>query len=91
MSLLQVQKISKSFGGRSLFSEASLSVNENEHIGVIGPNGAGKTTLFKMIAGTESFDSGEIVKRQGLRIGYLEQESDWDLDDTGEDKIYFYY
>ncbi len=85
MSLLQVQKISKSFGGRSLFSEASLSVNENEHIGVIGPNGAGKTTLFKMIAGTESFDSGVIVKRQGLRIGYLEQESDWDLNDTGED------
>lgn len=85
MSLLQVQKISKSFGGRSLFHEASLSVNENEHIGVIGPNGAGKTTLFKMIAGTETFDSGVIVKRQGLRIGYLEQESDWDLNDTGED------
>ena len=85
MSLLQVQKISKSFGGRSLFSEASLSVNENEHIGVIGPNGAGKTTLFKMIAGKETFDSGEIVKRQGLRIGYLEQESDWNLDETGED------
>ncbi len=85
MSLLQVQKISKSFGGRSLFENASLSVNENEHIGVIGPNGAGKTTLFKMIAGQETFDSGEIVKRQGLRIGYLEQESDWKLTDTAED------
>lgn len=84
MSLLQVQKISKSFGGRSLFENASLSVNVNEHIGVIGPNGAGKTTLFKMIAGQETFDSGEIVKRQGLRIGYLEQESDWKLSETAE-------
>lgn len=70
-----------------MFDGASLSVNENEHIGVIGPNGAGKTTLFKMIAGTESFDSGEIVKRQGLRIGYLEQESDWNLTDTAEDYL----
>lgn len=85
MNLLQIQKISKSFGGRTLISEASLSVNEDEHIGVIGPNGAGKTTLFKMIAGVESFDSGEIIKKQGLRIGYLEQESDWNLTEPAVD------
>src|SRR3989338_6276242 len=87
MSLLQVQKISKSFGGRTLFEGASLSVNENEHIGVIGPNGAGKTTLFKIITGLESYDSGEVVKRQGLRIGYLEQESEWNLTDLAEDYL----
>lgn len=85
MNLLQIQKISKSFGGRTLISEASLSVNEDEHIGVIGPNGAGKTTLFKMIAGVESFDSGEVIKKQGLRIGYLEQESDWNLTEAAEE------
>ena len=84
MNLLQVQKISKSYGGRSILNEASLSVNDNEHIGIIGPNGAGKTTLFKMIAGIESFESGVIIKRQGLRIGYLEQESDWNLTDSAE-------
>ena len=84
MNLLQIQKISKSYGGRSIFDMASLSVNENEHIGVIGPNGAGKTTLFKMIANVESKDSGEIIKRQGLRIGYLEQEAEWNLDIAAE-------
>src|SRR3989338_11378219 len=71
----------------SLLQGASLSVNENEHIGVIGPNGAGKTTLFKIITGLESYDSGEVVKRQGLRIGYLEQESEWNLTDLAEDYL----
>ncbi|MFZ3229490.1 MAG: ATP-binding cassette domain-containing protein [Pseudobdellovibrio sp.] len=85
MNLLQIQKISKSFGGRTLINGASLSVNEDEHIGVIGPNGAGKTTLFKMIAGLESYDSGEVIKKQGLRIGYLEQESDWNLTESSVD------
>lgn len=85
MNLLQIQKISKSFGGRTLIDQASLSVNEDEHIGVIGPNGAGKTTLFKMIAGLETYDSGELIKKQGLRIGYLEQESDWNLDEAAEE------
>ncbi len=84
MNLLQVQKISKSYGGRNILSEASLAVNVDEHIGVIGPNGAGKTTLFKMIAGIESYDDGVIIKKQGLRIGYLEQESDWNLTDSAE-------
>lgn len=87
MNLLQIQKLTKSFGGRTLIDQASLSVNEDEHIGVIGPNGAGKTTLFKMIAGIESFDSGEVIKKQGLRIGYLEQESDWNLTDIAEDYL----
>ncbi|MBC7465094.1 MAG: ATP-binding cassette domain-containing protein [Bdellovibrio sp.] len=85
MNLLQIQKISKSFGGRTLINEASLSVNVDEHIGVIGPNGAGKTTLFKMIAGLESYDSGEVIKQKGLRIGYLEQESDWNLTEAAEE------
>lgn len=84
MNLLQVQKISKSYGGRSVLDDASLAINENEHIGIIGPNGAGKTTLFKIITGIEPFDSGEIIKKQGLRIGYLEQESDWNLTDSAE-------
>lgn len=84
MNLLQVQKISKSYGGRNILSDASLAVNEDEHIGIIGPNGAGKTTLFKMIAGIETYDSGVIIKKQGLRIGYLEQESDWNLIDSAE-------
>lgn len=49
-------------------------MNVGEHIGVIGPNGAGKTTLFKVLAGLDEFDSGQIVRSHKLRLGYLAQE-----------------
>lgn len=84
MNLLQLQKGFKNFADKVLFSDASFSINEGEHVGVIGPNGAGKTTLFKILIGQETLDSGEIVRSQQLRIGYLEQESDWSLDQTSE-------
>lgn len=87
MNLLQLQKGFKNFADKVLFSDASFAVNEGEHIGVIGPNGAGKTTLFKILIEQESLDSGEIVRSQQLRIGYLEQESDWSLDQTSEDYL----
>jgi len=80
MNLLQVKNATKQYGSKILFDGAGFSVNENEHIGVIGPNGAGKTTLFKVLTGQIDFDSGEIVKSNQLRLGYLEQESDWSLD-----------
>jgi ATP-binding cassette, subfamily F, member 3 len=84
MNLLQLYNASKQYGSKILFDRAQFSVNDNEHIGVIGPNGAGKTTLFKVIAGEETLDSGEITKANQLRIGYLEQESDWTLDQIAE-------
>jgi ATP-binding cassette subfamily F protein 3 len=79
MNLLQVVGGTKQIGPRTLFEKISLSVNADEHIGVIGPNGAGKTTLFKIIAGLSELDEGHIVRSQQLRLGYLQQESDWDL------------
>jgi ATP-binding cassette subfamily F protein 3 len=84
MNLLQLYNASKQYGSKILFDKAQFSVNENEHIGVIGPNGAGKTTLFKILAGEETLDSGEITKGNQLRIGYLEQESDWTLNQIAE-------
>lgn len=84
MNLLQVQNLSKSYGSRILFERAQVAINEGEHVGVIGPNGAGKTTFFKIIAGIEEADSGLVIKMQGLRLGYLEQESDWDIQQTVE-------
>ena len=74
LNLLQVQDAIKSFGARALFSNLKLSVNEGEHIGVIGPNGAGKTTMFRILAGFDEFDAGQIVRSQRLRLGYLAQE-----------------
>jgi ATP-binding cassette subfamily F protein 3 len=87
MNLLQLYNASKQYGSKVLFDQAQFSVNDNEHIGVIGPNGAGKTTLFKVIAGEETLDSGEITKANQLRIGYLEQESDWTLDQIAENYL----
>ena len=84
MNLLQLYNASKQYGSKILFDKAQFSVNENEHIGVIGPNGAGKTTLFKILAGEETLDSGEITKANQLRIGYLEQEADWTLNQIAE-------
>jgi ATP-binding cassette subfamily F protein 3 len=87
VNLFQVFNGTKTFGPRVLFNQVRFSINQGEHVGVIGPNGAGKTTLFKIIVGHEHFDSGEITKANGLRIGYLEQESEWDLSDTAEDYL----
>ncbi len=87
MNLLQLYNASKQYGSKVLFDRAQFSVNDNEHIGVIGPNGAGKTTLFKILVGEESLDTGEITKASGLRIGYLEQESDWTLRQIAEDYL----
>ncbi|MFP5520057.1 MAG: ribosomal protection-like ABC-F family protein, partial [Bdellovibrionia bacterium] len=87
MTLLQLQEGTKSYGSRVIFDKASFAVNEGEHIGVIGPNGAGKTTLFKILVGYEDLDSGLITKSQKLRLGYLEQESDWDTSLKVEDYL----
>jgi ATP-binding cassette subfamily F protein 3 len=84
LNLLQVHNALKQYGAKILFNNAGFSINQGEHVGVIGPNGAGKTTLFKIIVGQESLDSGDITKLNGLRIGYLEQESEWSLTETAE-------
>ncbi len=75
MNLLQLHGGTKQYGAKVLFKDARFSINEGDHVGVIGPNGAGKTTLFKILAGLESLDSGELIKAQKLSIGYLEQEA----------------
>lgn len=87
MNLLQLLQGSKQYGPKILFDRASFSINEGEHVGVIGPNGAGKTTLFKVLVEQESLDSGELIRSQKLRIGYLEQESEWKLDQTSEEYL----
>src|SRR3989339_326642 len=81
-SLLHIKKISKSFGPRLLFSEASFMVDKKQKIGVIGINGAGKTTLLKIILGEEKFDSGEIIIFENTRIGYLEQQNKFEDNET---------
>ena len=73
--MLSISGITKKFGGRTLFAEASLQVNRQDRIGLVGPNGAGKTTLFSLILGTESPDEGKILLERKVSFGYLPQES----------------
>ena len=73
--IVQVDKLTKSFGGRTLFSDASFQINPHERYALVGPNGAGKTTMLKMITGRETPDSGGIFFAKGTSIGYLEQEA----------------
>jgi ATP-binding cassette subfamily F protein 3 len=73
--MLTVSQISKSFGGRTLFRDASIQVNLGERIGLVGPNGAGKSTLFSLILGEDSPDEGRVSLERGTRLGFLPQES----------------
>ena len=72
--MIEIKDIYKSYGEKILFAEASLRLGARDRIGLVGPNGSGKTTLFRMIAGEEHPDRGELVIRRGAHIGYLSQE-----------------
>ena len=73
--IVQVDKLTKSFGGRTLFSDASFQINARERYALVGPNGAGKTTMLKIIMGVETPDSGNIYFAKNTSVGYLEQEA----------------
>jgi len=72
-SYLQIDKLTKSFGALVLFENISFGIAQGQKIGLIARNGSGKTTLLNIIAGKEDYDSGSIVFRNDLRVGYLEQ------------------
>jgi ATPase subunit of ABC transporter with duplicated ATPase domains len=72
--MIRLEKISKQNGRHLLFVEASASLQRGEKIGLVGPNGAGKTTLFRMIAGEEQPDEGQISTDRGITIGYFSQD-----------------
>ena len=68
-------KITKSFGGRTLYSGATLQLNAQERWALVGPNGSGKTTLLRIIMGEESPDEGTVSFARDTTVGYLEQET----------------
>ncbi|MBZ0188380.1 MAG: ATP-binding cassette domain-containing protein, partial [Candidatus Obscuribacterales bacterium] len=76
--LTNCQSLRKSYSGRPLFDDLSLSIQEGDQIGLIGPNGAGKSTLLKILAGLIEPDQGEIICRKGLRVAYVPQDESFD-------------
>ncbi|MDD2942910.1 MAG: ABC-F family ATP-binding cassette domain-containing protein, partial [bacterium] len=73
MSLVTLKSVKKKFGPEDLFSNFSLTINDDERLGIIGPNGAGKSTLLKILAGEEDIDAGDIFRKNGLKTVYVEQ------------------
>ncbi|HEY5894777.1 MAG TPA: ABC-F family ATP-binding cassette domain-containing protein [Chthoniobacterales bacterium] len=73
--MLTVSKLSKSFGGRTLFHDASLQMNSGERVGLVGPNGAGKSTLISLILGEASPDDGSVTLDRRSTVGFLPQET----------------
>ena len=73
MNILNVEKVSKTYGEKELFNNISLGINSGDKIGLIGVNGTGKSTLLKIIAGVEEPDEGQVVKGTGLELAYLAQ------------------
>ena len=74
ISFLQVEGLTKSFGDLVLFENLTFGIFEGDRIGLIAKNGTGKTTLLNIITGKEDYDSGNVVYRRDLRIGYLPQD-----------------
>ncbi len=73
--IMQLEHISKAFGGRELFSQVSFRLEAGDRLALVGPNGAGKTTLLNIISGEEDADEGKVVLARGAALGYLEQEA----------------
>ena len=78
MSILEIRNLTHRYDDRYLFQNASVSINNGEHIGIVGLNGAGKTTFINIIAGKLSQDDGEVLRQQSARWGYLDQHADID-------------
>lgn len=80
--LLDVQNISKAFGAHVLFENISFSIAEGQHVGLIAKNGTGKSTLLSLLSSKESVDSGSIIFRRDIKVGFLEQQPKFDPEES---------
>ncbi len=81
--MIDLSNLRLSFGGRDIFSDVSLRVEDNERVALFGINGAGKSTLLKVISGMQKPDAGEVALGRGEVVGYLAQEAAEDTSETG--------
>ena len=88
MNLLSVENISKAFGERIILENISFGINKDQKIAFIAKNGTGKTTLLNIIAGKDQPDSGQIVFRKGIHIGFLSQNPSFNEELTVEETIF---
>lgn len=74
MNYLSAEKLSKTYGDKTLFENISLGIDQGQKVALIGVNGCGKSSLMKILAGIEGSDGGQVSMRKGIRLGYLPQE-----------------
>jgi ATP-binding cassette subfamily F protein uup len=86
-NLINAERVSVSYGTRTLLDSVSLGVDEGDAIGVVGRNGDGKTTLLKVLAGVQSPDHGRVTHTAGLSVGFLRQTDDLAAGDTVRELI----
>ena len=79
---LDIQNLTKRFGARVLFEDISFSIAEGQKVGLIAQNGTGKSTLMSILTGREGYESGSIIWRNDLRIGFLEQSPKFDPEES---------
>lgn len=82
MNIINIEHISKIYGEKTIFEDASFGIHEGDKIGIIGINGTGKTTLLRMAAGLETPDDGQIIRQNNLKIAYLPQNPEFPPDAT---------
>lgn len=80
--LITFSSVGFGYGDNLIFSSVDFAVNEGERVGLVGENGAGKTTLIKLMLGRLLPDEGEVIKKNGVRIGYLEQNGGYESGNT---------
>jgi ATP-binding cassette subfamily F protein uup len=77
-SIINAEKINKTFTGRTLLEDVDFSMQEGEHVGIVGINGTGKSTLLRIIAGEIEADSGNVIYRNGMVMSYLPQSPEFE-------------
>lgn len=82
MNILNVENVSKTYMEKSVLNDISVGINDTDKIGVVGTNGTGKSTLLSIIAGVVEPDAGQVVISNGLRISYLPQNPEFDMNKT---------
>ena len=82
MNIINIEHISKIFGDKVIFQDASCGIQEGDKIGIIGINGTGKTTFLNILAGKEETDEGSVVRQNGIRLAYLTQHPEYAKEDT---------
>ena len=80
--LFRLSDVYKSYGTQDVLRGLSMQVNPGEHVGLVGRNGSGKTTMFRLIAGDEQADKGEVIRARGVRLGFLAQHIHFEAGST---------